>query len=330
MFTTILQTVGGYFDRRWMLAAFLPSVVLFGACLFLYGATHDFRRAIDIWNKFSPILQGALIVAGVIWTAFVAVLFSLTKGGMLRLFEGYTEQTPLLSAFHQWRRRYYQRLFRYLAHEQTRLEAEIAHLRLGPLKDRPDAKDKEKVYKEELGRILEEKILRFPPDESQVMPTRLGNILRAAEAYPRVHYNMNAVVLWSRLASVLPDPAAAGLEDARMFLDFMLVLCVSSFLFAATSAVYLAAAHAASILTWFVLISLGVSWLCYHGMLNAAIVYGEAVKTAFDLHRWALLEAVHLAAPANNAEERVLWDDYGGFVYGGFPLKAAYEAKKPE
>jgi len=43
-----------------------------------------------------------------------------------------------------------------------------------------------------------------PIDPRALMPTRLGNILKACELYPNERYQIRGVVVWSRLAQVLP------------------------------------------------------------------------------------------------------------------------------
>ncbi|MFI9201043.1 hypothetical protein [Streptomyces sp. NPDC053048] len=52
------------------------------------------------------------------------------------------------------------------------------------------------------------------------------------------------------------------------------------------------------------LVPSAVAALAYHGAVQAAVAYGEAVRTAFDLHRFDLLRALHQPLPADLAEER--------------------------
>ena len=57
----------------------------------------------------------------------------------------------------------------------------------------------------------------------------------------------------------------------------------------------------------------------------AAIAYGESIRTAVDLHRFTLLEALHLPLPATLDEERALNAKLSRFLLQGVPLDATYE-----
>ncbi len=55
---------------------------------------------------------------------------------------------------------------------------------------------------------------RFPP-HSEVMPTRLGNIIRAGERRPATWYGLDAVIVWPQFWLVLPEHPRADLSTAR-------------------------------------------------------------------------------------------------------------------
>ncbi|MEK8170988.1 hypothetical protein NKH77_19840 [Streptomyces sp. M19] len=54
------------------------------------------------------------------------------------------------------------------------------------------------------------------------------------------------------------------------------------------------------------LVPAAVSVLAYRGAVQAALAYGDAVRAAFDLHRFDLLAALRLPLPGSVAEERAL------------------------
>jgi hypothetical protein len=56
----------------------------------------------------------------------------------------------------------------------------------------------------------------------------------------------------------------------------------------------------------------------------------EVIKTAFDLYRWKLLDALHLKQPTSYAEETKIWDDVNHMVYRSEPLTVAYAGDAPQ
>lgn len=93
---------------------------------------------------------------------------------------------------------------------------------------------------EQRQRIIRDFSIYFPQDIDNVMPTLMGNVLKAAEVLVWKRYHLNAVSIWPRLQSSLPKEFADALHDARMSLDMMLTLSTLIILFGTFHAVYLA------------------------------------------------------------------------------------------
>ena len=141
----------------------------------------------------------------------------------------------------------------------------------------------------------------YPQHDDRVMPTRLGNVLRAAEDFPELQYGLDAVVAWPRLYPLLPERLAALLDDQRLQLDLAARLTATLALAAAVSAALLAR-HGGWLAVPVALAAL--AWLAYTGAVHAAVAYGEQVQSAFDLHRFDLLTALRQPLPADQAAER--------------------------
>lgn len=60
----------------------------------------------------------------------------------------------------------------------------------------------------------------YPLTTSTVLPTRFGNILRAAEVYSNEHFGMDAVTLWPRLIYVIDDRYHQKLDESNNGLAF--------------------------------------------------------------------------------------------------------------
>ena len=128
--------------------------------------------------------------------------------------------------------------------------------------------------------------LRLLPPREHVMPTQLGNALRAAEVRAGEPYGLDAVVAWPRLYPLLSDPVRAVVDGQRDALDVNARFCA---VFGAAAAI-----SAALLVThgWWLLVAAGwlvLSWLAYRATVAAALAYGEAIRTAVDLHRFTLL-----------------------------------------
>lgn len=55
-----------------------------------------------------------------------------------------------------------------------------------------------------------------PQQPERSMPSQLGDILRAAEDYPRERYGLDPIVLWPRLYPQLSEPLCGALGAAHV------------------------------------------------------------------------------------------------------------------
>ena len=162
----------------------------------------------------------------------------------------------------------------------------------------------------------------FPSDPAWLLPTRLGNALRAAETRAGEPYGLDAVVAWPRLYPLLPDGVRALVDDQRDGLDLAARFCA---VFAAAAAVSLVllATHG-----WWLLVPAGcllLAWLSYRGAVAAAVAYGEGIRAAIDLHRFDLLTAMHLPLPATLEQERAVNEQLSLFLRQSWPVDFVYE-----
>ena len=134
------------------------------------------------------------------------------------------------------------------------------------------------------------------PDNKELMPTRLGNILRTAERRPLKKYGLDPIICWSRLWFLLPEAARKDLQDARADLNNAARLWLWSILF----------------LVWAIFgswwaIPLGILsalFAYYTWALSAAVTYGDLLDAAFDLYRSQLYRVLRMPLPRNSEEEK--------------------------
>jgi hypothetical protein len=266
---------------RFRLVSLLPATVL---ALFVVGLV--WSGAPDHSPSFEQIAAHAKQVKG--WTGFLLAIAVVTAAviveplqlALVRGLEGYWGES---------------RLGRLLAapgkliHRIWRDHLDAVQQQRGQGRQRPLA------VREAAARRLQQ----YPPAEA-LLPTKLGNIMRAGEYRAGSRYGLDAFTAWPRLYPLLPGQVTAVVNDQRDQLDLGARFCAVFLLATVISGFFLAG------FGWWLAVPAGtliLAWLSYRGALAAATAYGQAVAAAFDLHRFDLLTALHLPLPADLTSE---------------------------
>jgi hypothetical protein len=287
-----LIAAAGDLGTRFRFVSLLPTALLALYALALYwsgapGQAPDVARVITHAQKAAG-WAGFLLALGIVVVALIAEPLQVS---LIRVLEGYWgESSPgrLLAApgkaLHHWRRDRLDR--RQRRQGGTR----------GAVTGSPGQAARQQAAREHAARRL-----RTYPPRAATLPTRLGNVLRAAEYRAGSRYGLEATVIWPRLYPLLGDKLTGVLDDLRDQLDLAGRFCVT-FALATILSVCFLAGHG-----WWLAVaaitSLG-ALLSYRAAVSAAAAYGEAIETAFDLHRFDLLKALHLPLPADLTRER--------------------------
>jgi hypothetical protein len=294
--------IGRDIGARFALVGLLPGVVLalFVLALLWSGAPGDApdldrildeARELDAW-------AGGFLFLGLLVAAIVVQPLQL---GLVRWLEGYWPRVARPLA----------------ARRRERYERRVAAL------EATTAPRRKPLTGEELASMsVAAAELRLLPPREHVMPTRLGNALRAAEVRAGEPYGLDAVVAWPRLYPLLSDPVRAVVDGQRDALDVNARFCA---VFAAAAVI-----SAALLVThgpWLLVPAgcLALAWLAYRAAVSAATAYGESIRAAVDLQRFTLLEALHLPLPATAEDERALNARLSRFLLQGVPLDAPYQ-----
>jgi hypothetical protein len=155
---------------------------------------------------------------------------------------------------------------------------------------------------------LDARLMRVPSPSYGRMPTRLGNILRAAESRPAAKYGLDTAICWPRLWLVLPESTKGELTRARASLDAAARIWLWGLLFVVWAYWTL----------WALPTAMAVMVISYVWMLSAAEVYGLFIETAFDVHRFALYKSLGWPLPASPAEEIELGESLTNHLWRGF------------
>lgn len=142
---------------------------------------------------------------------------------------------------------------------------------------------------------VERRLAAYPGRSHRVAPTRLGNVLRAAESGVRDKYGIDAARCWPALWLLLPEAVRAEVAEARKALDSAVLWWTWSVLLTVWVALDLRV---------LALVATG-SALSYRGVVGAAARYGELVDASYALHRGLLYDAVRWPTPRD--DEEVAW-----------------------
>jgi hypothetical protein len=262
----------GLLDRRFALSAWLPAVLLWGGLGALAVTGLGWPRAARWWLHQPGQFQVTLLALGLAWVTFSAYLLAALVPAFIRAGEGYWP--GWLSRLSRWSRGRHLR-----RHAAMRNDAAVfGHLHAD-----------------------------YPLRTASVMPTRLGNILRAAEDHALDRYDIDAIVVWPRLYVLLPGQFTAAIAAAKTPLDLMAVIGALAVAFTAAGT-----AIAAAMLPWYAVLAcasggLAIACLAYAGAVRAARPYAQLIRAAFDVHRGLLLDAAGLRRPRTYQDERRQW-----------------------
>ncbi|HEV8430739.1 MAG TPA: hypothetical protein VGQ41_22750 [Pyrinomonadaceae bacterium] len=321
--TSLLSSLSGQFTRNLILGSFLPVVVF---------VTLSMIFVVPIFPADWPLLKPFLgfgIESKLIGLSFIAIvttglLFTLNTP-LLRLYEGYPWRDSWIGKVMTKRKR---KQFAMARARRLGIRALIEEM------DRNDERIATLIMRltGNAGRVLYE----FPSSPILILPTSFGNVLRSFEEYSTRQYKMEAITLWPRLVAMINKDYAAGIDDAKTSVDFMINVSVLSFLSATviTTAgwyyfppvsIFRGANSAMSslVLIWVstVVAFLILGYLAYLGAIERAVNWGAFVRGAFDLYRSELLKQLgYERTGLTLKDERYLWDSISGqLLYGDSP-----------
>jgi hypothetical protein len=288
MLTSLGGGLFGLLGRRFLLSAWLPAMLLWGGLGALVVTGAGWLTAVHWWLRQPGQFQVALLVAALAWITFWAYLVAALTPAFIRIGEGYWPRW--LTRLAESRR---------IIHQERQ-----ATMGMDP-------------------RAFARWHADYPLRAADVMPTRLGNILRAAEDHALDRYDINAIVVWPRLYVVLPGQFTTALASAKTPLDLMAVIGAL-----ATAFTVIATTIAAITLPWYVALACGaggllVAGLAYAGGVQAARPYAQLVRAGFDVHRGLLLDAMAMRRPRTYGEEREQWRQLSHLWLQGAPEGAA-------
>jgi hypothetical protein len=158
-----------------------------------------------------------------------------------------------------------------------------------------------------LHKIINAEVVRqklyYPRSLRDLMPTRLGNVLRRYEIDVGSEYGLSALTFAEHLATVASPEQMRYVNDQRIAFDFAVRCCVVGLLGSVAAVVFL----------WqhgiWLLVALApylFGYFTYRGSIVVAEAYGRALGALVDLNRFELYQRLRLVLPKTTDEERRL------------------------
>jgi hypothetical protein len=271
---------------RFALVSYLPTYAAASYLLVLIwaGAPSPRLRFADAWRTAAHLGVGEILLLLVV-VSLVAIVLHPVQLSLVRLLEGYWPAW--------WRP-----VSRLGLHRQSR-----ARQRLREATELPRGKPPSVAATRTAGLAETALRRRFPSIDQLLRPTRLGNVLASAEDRAGSAYGWDTPVVWPRLYSLLGAEVKSIVDDRRNVLD---VLCRLSIVGVGCAVVSLGLLARAGYWAFLVIVPILLAMTAYRAAVQAAYAYAEAIRVAFDLHRFDLYPALHLAVPVDPTAERAM------------------------
>jgi hypothetical protein len=306
----ILTSFGGKLAEQWVATLLTPAFVFWFGGFAVVVQRWGWQSLVTQFTGYPQPLQITVLVGLLCIIAASAFVVQRLDYAILRFLEGYWVSG--LDFFREYRINSYRRYKKEIDKEQqwrraiedeknTRLQVlNVAIEDRGADNLAPGEQEECRQLRKQLLTTIQQdtlirlgqKLREIPSDDVDVMPTRLGNLLRVAERRPLRKYGLDAVICWPRLWMLLPDGVKKDLQEARADLNNSARLWLWSLLFCGWM-----------ILGWSVWASwtivLGTVSFCYaYGWaINAARTYGELIEASFDLYRHLLYQSIRWNLP---------------------------------
>jgi hypothetical protein len=340
-----IQKMGGDF----LVAAFIPSMAFIVIC----SITFESLLPKPLRYNGEDVFQSSLNL--LLFTTILGFTLHTLSTYIYKIFEGYTtlfRNKNLLGRSFLERQK---RRFRRIEKERARVEKQLEKIEKKiDGESEPSAGSwrakrynrylkLEQSLKDRRYDLIATREMGFPPSLNSIMPTRFGNILKAAETYPVTRYSIDSVQLWGRLSHVIPDSGMQKIDHASNQSLFLLnstilavvftLLCIGASLYQGgilwlyingnnpvnLTGLNLSLAdyqHNIIVEVVLALLASATALFFYEASLFNVSQFGDMIRAAYDLYRFNLLEALHLGLPDSLREERQVWRGLSEFMVG--------------
>lgn len=286
------EGLGSGLAENWNKKIFTPALLFWGSGIALYSLENGWE---EISNTLSNISLGQVliyVIGGLTIVLISDILIDWLSRPVFRFLEGYWCQSldwvikPLIARINKV---YNQKITLLNSLEKKKRDNSLS-------------------YKEEKEIIcLEQWFTDFPTKPQLRMPTKLGNIIRAAEEYPDNRYGLEITTVFPRFWLILsPDIKKELSQSLKELFDLVKVI---EWLLLGCIWVHLS--------PW-VIIPIVIGLLILKSrLLFLARSYGEILRSSFDLYRFDLYRSLYWPLPKRPVEEETLGRELTRFLLTG-------------
>jgi hypothetical protein len=293
--TSAAQAIGRYFS----VISVIPSS-LYVTFVYLLIESGSWEHSPD-WNKAFTSFEH-IGIGGIGALAFLSIGLGLVihpiQFALVQFLEGYWGTGSAVQSIRVQRILYYQRLCRRLRRERVTALKQLENLPNQTTVDSKATRARLISQRAEALRISD----YFPRRTDDIMPTRLGNMLRRYESQAGSQYGMDALQVVPHLLSIAPADHVDYVGDQRSQLDLAVRMTFISLAASATTVLFLWPYG-----LWILVAAIPylLAYLSYRGSVVAAGHYGAALDTLINLDRFMLYEQLHLPLPVDTTDERL-------------------------
>lgn len=303
MLNKFWESIGSNVAERWVEYIIGPAFLFWAGGFGLFVWRTGWQTVLNDAQALSPFQQGTWLVLALFILIFSSVLMQAIRFPILRLLEGYWVWPfnylglGIVALQRPYFQKKYDELRRLASSDQKNL----------------DPRQRERLIQ------LDAWAHSHPVKTANLLPTALGNVLRARELSPERKYGLDAIVCWPRLWPLLPENVRTDLANARSSLDRLAELWFWGMLFLLW----------AFLTPWAVLVGLLWMLMTYTMAHQSAMAYGDLLESAFDLYRFSLYDAIGWSRPKNTQEEKVLGAQLTEYLWRGtLPKPLTYKRKQ--
>jgi hypothetical protein len=312
---SLLTSISGQFGKAILLGTLFPVLIFCVLAQLIIVPVLPFAQTLNFQFQRIALGEDKVVAVGVVFIIIVitGTLYNLNIP-IIRLYEGYPWKDSLFGNL-------VLRRIRKNFEEITSLRIAMRNLKstLAEIDPESNVLTSLQVRQNALATYINSEL---PDKVDNLLPTRLGNVIRNFERYSAVSYAMDAIVLWPRLISKIDQAFASTIDDSKTSFDFMLnnsFLCGMGGITLGVVGLFskvAASGPLANEYLWRIAVFLGLSVVFYNFSIGRAAAWGQQVKSAFDLYRTDLLNSLGYSyKPATSVEERALWQDITRQLY---------------